>query len=69
MNMIAAQMPADLKRARADHCIDNNGSLDELERDVDALWSSLQRSAVDKVGDVRAMGAEVRAMESQASVS
>jgi dephospho-CoA kinase len=45
MNMIAAQMPAELKRARADYCIDNNGSLNDLERDVDALWSSLQRDA------------------------
>lgn len=45
MNMIAAQMPAELKRARADYCIDNTGSLDDLERDVDALWSSLQRDA------------------------
>jgi len=43
--MIAAQMPAELKRARADYCIDNSGSLDDLERDVDALWSSLQRVA------------------------
>lgn len=43
MNMIASQMPAELKRARADYCIDNNGSLEDLERDVDALWSSLQR--------------------------
>jgi dephospho-CoA kinase len=42
MNMIAAQMPAELKRARADYCIDNSGSLEDLERDVDALWSSLQ---------------------------
>ena len=45
MNMIAAQMPAELKRARADYCIDNSGSLNDLERDVDALWSSLQRHA------------------------
>src|SRR3954465_5331416 len=45
MNMIASQMPAELKRARADYCIDNSGSLDDLERDVDALWSSLQRVA------------------------
>jgi dephospho-CoA kinase len=43
MNMIASQMPAELKRARADYCIDNDGSLEDLERDVDALWSSLQR--------------------------
>jgi dephospho-CoA kinase len=45
MNMIAAQMPAELKRARADFVIENDGSLDKLERDVDALWSSLQRDA------------------------
>jgi dephospho-CoA kinase len=45
MNMIAAQMPAELKRARADYCIDNTGAIEDLERDVDALWSSLQRTA------------------------
>jgi dephospho-CoA kinase len=45
MNMIASQMPAELKRARADYVIENSGSLDDLERDVDALWSSLQRNA------------------------
>src|SRR3954464_3340134 len=53
MNMIASQMPAELKRARADYCIDNNGSLDDLERDVDALWSSLQRNAVEMESEVR----------------
>ena len=46
MNMIAAQMPAELKRARADYVIENTGSLENLERDVDALWSSLHRDAV-----------------------
>src|SRR5437764_1360572 len=45
MKMIAAQMPAELKRARADYVIENDGSLEDLERDVDALWSSLQRDA------------------------
>src|SRR5437762_8816774 len=45
MNMIASQMPAELKRARADYVIENNGSLDDLERDVDSLWSSLHRDA------------------------
>jgi dephospho-CoA kinase len=45
MNMIASQMPAELKRARADFVIDDDGSFDDLERDVDALWSSLQRDA------------------------
>jgi len=69
MNMIAAQMPAELKRARADHCIDNTGSLDDLERNVDALWSSLQRVAVGKVSDIRGIANDVHAMESQVSVS
>src|SRR5512132_3881965 len=45
MNMIASQMPAELKRARADFVIENDGTLDDLERDVDAPWSSLQRHA------------------------
>ena len=52
MNMIAAQMPAELKRARADYVIENTGSLDDLERDVDALWSSLQRNAVESAVEV-----------------
>ena len=69
MNMIAAQMPAELKRARADHCIDNNGSLDDLERDVDALWSSLQRDAVKTVRDSRDIASDVHVMESEARVS
>jgi dephospho-CoA kinase len=47
MNMIASQMPAELKRARADYCIENTGSLANLERDVDDLWSYLQRNAVE----------------------
>jgi dephospho-CoA kinase len=53
MNMITAQMPAELKRARADYVIENNGLLDDLERDVDALWSSLQRNAVESESAVR----------------
>ena len=69
MNMIAAQMPAELKRARADHCIDNNGSFDDLERDVDALWSSLQRDAVKTVRKVPGITADGRVMESEARVS
>jgi dephospho-CoA kinase len=52
MNMIASQMPAELKRARADYCIDNTGSLDDLEREVDALWSYLQRTAVESESEV-----------------
>ncbi len=53
MNMVAAQMPAELKRARADYCIDNDGSLQDLEREVDALWSSLQRNAVESETEAR----------------
>ena len=69
MNMIASQMPAELKRARADHCIDNTGSLEDLERDVDALWSSLQRDAVKAVRKVPGITSDGRVMESEARVS
>ena len=53
MNMIASQMPAELKRARADFVIENNGSLQDLERDINALWSSLQRNAVETESEAR----------------
>lgn len=43
MAMIAAQMPAALKRARADHVIDNEGTLGDLEHKVRAVWSSLEK--------------------------
>jgi dephospho-CoA kinase len=46
MKMIAAQMPAELKRARADYVIENTGSLEELEKDVQELWESLQQPTV-----------------------
>ena len=45
MAMLAAQMPAELKRARADHVIDNDGSLSALEARVDAVWDALQARA------------------------
>jgi dephospho-CoA kinase len=41
MAMIAAQMPAELKRARADIVIDNTGTLDDLRRRVDDAWDAL----------------------------
>ena len=41
MDLIAAQMPAELKRARADFVIDNAGSFAQLEAQVDAVWSAL----------------------------
>jgi dephospho-CoA kinase len=49
MNMIAAQMPAELKRARADYVIENTGPMDSLRQDVDALWESLVESAQAEV--------------------
>lgn len=39
--MIAAQMPSDRKRARADHIIENVGTRDALTAQVDALWRTL----------------------------
>jgi dephospho-CoA kinase len=41
MHMIAAQMPAELKRARADFVIDNDGDLRALEERVDEVWRAL----------------------------
>ena len=41
MDMIAAQMPAELKRARADFVIDNDGTLTQLERRVQDVWAAL----------------------------
>lgn len=43
MEMIAAQMPAELKRARADFVIDNDGTLTQLERRVQDVWVALNR--------------------------
>jgi dephospho-CoA kinase len=42
MEMIAVQMPAELKRARADYVIDNSGSLTALNEQVEQLWQSLR---------------------------
>jgi dephospho-CoA kinase len=41
MEMIASQMPAELKRARADWVIENSGSVEDLEREVDRLWDTI----------------------------
>lgn len=45
MEMIAAQMPAELKRARADFVIDNDGTLTHLERRVQDVWAELMAEA------------------------
>jgi dephospho-CoA kinase len=41
VDMITAQMPAELKRARADIVIDNDGTLAQLEQQVAAAWATL----------------------------
>ncbi|MDQ6633430.1 MAG: dephospho-CoA kinase [Gemmatimonadota bacterium] len=45
MAMIVAQMPAELKRARADFVIDNAGSLTQLDQRVSEVWSALLEDA------------------------
>jgi len=45
MDMITAQMPAELKRARADYIIENTGTVRELEERVSDVWHSLEREA------------------------
>ncbi len=45
MDIIVAQMPAELKRARADFIIDNDDTLAALDRQVADIWSSLQQAA------------------------
>lgn len=45
MDMIAAQMPAELKRARADFIIENDGTFAQLERRVQDVWAALARQA------------------------
>jgi dephospho-CoA kinase len=45
MEMIVAQMPAELKRARADFVIDNVGTLTQLDQRVTEVWSALLAAA------------------------
>ena len=45
MHMIVAQMPAELKRARADVVIDNIGTLTELDARVAEVWGALEQAA------------------------
>ena len=59
MEMIAAQMPAELKRARADFVIDNVGTLVQLERKVDAVWREVGQLAEAKAAQDAENGAGV----------
>ncbi|HEX6939968.1 MAG TPA: dephospho-CoA kinase [Longimicrobiales bacterium] len=43
--MIEAQMPATEKRGRADYVIDNDGTLEELERQAEDVWWKVRRRA------------------------
>ncbi|MGQ0639679.1 MAG: dephospho-CoA kinase [Gemmatimonadaceae bacterium] len=45
MEMIAAQMPSELKRARANYVIDNTSTLQALSQHVEEIWAALQRDA------------------------
>lgn len=45
MDMIVAQMPAELKRARADYVIDNDATLASLSTRVAEVWGMLQDEA------------------------
>lgn len=45
MEMIAAQMPSELKRARANHVIENTSTLQSLAGRVEEIWSALRRDA------------------------
>lgn len=48
MDMIAAQMPAELKRARADYIIDNDATLEQLEARSAEVWSALEQDARER---------------------
>ena len=54
MKMIASQMPADLKRARADFVIENAGSREELEGEVDRVWQEIAGDSVSSLDTVNA---------------
>jgi dephospho-CoA kinase len=41
----AAQMSDEEKARRADYVIDNSGSVEELERQVEKVWGELKRAA------------------------
>ena len=47
MDMIVAQMPAELKRARANHVIDNESTVTRLDQRVAEVWTALQQEAAE----------------------
>jgi dephospho-CoA kinase len=51
MAMIAAQMPAELKRARADFVIDNDGTPAALADRVTAVWAAIQRRMLESTAE------------------
>lgn len=42
VDMIAAQMPAELKRAGSDFCVDNDSTITTLEAKVAEIWTALE---------------------------
>jgi dephospho-CoA kinase len=48
--MITAQMPSELKRARADFVIENQGSVGEVRRRAREVWAELKRRAEQPLG-------------------
>jgi dephospho-CoA kinase len=51
LRRIRSQMPTAEKLTYADYVIDNRGSLEETERQVDAIWAALTSKAGEKVID------------------
>jgi dephospho-CoA kinase len=49
MDMIAAQMPAELKRAGADFIIENASTLNALEQQVVDVWNALVSEADSRI--------------------
>lgn len=49
MKMIASQMPSDLKRARADYVIENSGSMEDLEEEVNRVWDAIVGDGVSSL--------------------
>lgn len=54
MAMIVAQVPAELKRARADHVIDNTSTVSDLEVRVGEVWEALEREAAERRAEAMA---------------